>query len=51
MRKSTLLLLLLIAVGIAAYQLLKQPAYHAASMLSQCAANPCYPPQVRGLLP
>ncbi|MDP9530178.1 hypothetical protein [Pseudomonas protegens] len=53
MRKSTLCLLLFIAVGTAAgaYQVFKEPAYRAASLLSQCAAGPCYPPQVRGLLP
>ncbi|MCE4052295.1 hypothetical protein [Pseudomonas sp. Au-Pse12] len=52
MRKSTLFLLLIaLFTSVGAYQVFKEPAYRAASTLSLCPTNPCYPPQVRGLLP
>lgn len=52
MRKSTLLLLLTaLGASVGAYQLFKAPAYRAASLQSQCPGSPCYPPQLRGLLP
>ncbi|AZD86963.1 hypothetical protein C4K14_4141 [Pseudomonas chlororaphis subsp. aureofaciens] len=53
MRKSTFTLLLFIAAGISigAYQVFKAPAYRATSAVSHCGANPCYLPNVNGLIP